>query len=72
MQAASLAANGLESILFTDEQIFAAEDVFNKKNEKVYAKTFKDAENINPRLVCVRVRHLAAVMIWCGITSKQL
>lgn len=41
-----------------------------KKKEKVYAKTFKDAENINPRLQ--RVRHLAAVMIWCGITSKQL
>lgn len=44
------AVNGHESIIFTKEQNFTVEKVFNTPNNKIYANFFKDAKSAIPRV----------------------
>lgn len=64
------ADNGHENILFTDEKIFTVEEVFNKQNDKIYARTSKEAKNTVPRVQ--RGHHPASVMVWWGYPIKEL
>lgn len=53
-------------ILFTDEKIFTVEASFNKQNDRVYARSSKDACD---KIPCVqRGHHPASVMVWWGVS----
>lgn len=62
------ASNGHENILFTDEKNFTVEEVFNKQNDKVYARTSEEAKTIVPRVQ--RGHHPTSVMVWWGVSHK--
>lgn len=55
-----------KKILFTDEKIFTVEESFNKQNDRVYARSSKEASELVPRIE--RGHYPASVMVWWGVT----
>lgn len=53
-------------ILFTDEKIFTVEEKFNKQNDRVYAKSSKEAAELVPKVQ--KGHHPASVMVWWGVS----
>ena len=51
------------SILFTDEKVFTVEQVLNKQNDRIYAKS-------RSHTVISRKSHPQSVMVFAGITSN--
>ncbi|WKX94524.1 hypothetical protein Q1695_011645 [Nippostrongylus brasiliensis] len=49
-------------ILFTDEKLFTVEEVLNRQNHRVYAKS-------NPHVAVSRSSHPASVMVFAGVTA---
>ena len=62
------AANGHRRILFTDEKIFSVEETFNAQNDRVYAKSSREAGEKAPRVQ--RGHHPASVMVWWGVSYE--
>lgn len=58
--------NKHRKILFSDEKIFTVEEKFNKKNDKVYAKSSREANQAVKRVQ--RGHHPASVMVWWGVS----
>lgn len=59
------AKNAHRQILFTDEKIFTVEESFNKQNDRVYARSSREASQLIPRVQ--RGHHPASVMVWWGV-----
>lgn len=55
-------------ILFTDEKIFNVEEHYNKQNDKVYARSSKEASQVVPRIQ--KGHHPASVMVWWGVSYE--
>lgn len=53
-------------ILFTDEKIFTVEEKFNKQNDRIYARSSKEAAELVPRVQ--KGHHPASVMVWWGVS----
>lgn len=53
-------------ILFTDEKIFTVQEKFNKQNDRVYARSSKEASELIPRVE--KGHHPASVMVWWGVS----
>ena len=53
-------------ILFTDEKIFTIEEKFNKQNDRVYARSSREAKKKVGRVQ--RGHHPASVVVWWGIS----
>lgn len=60
------AKNAHRRILFTDEKIFTVEESFNKQNDRVYARSSREASELIPRVE--RGHHPASVMVWWGVS----
>ena len=59
-------ADGLHrKILFTDEKIFTIEDKFNRQNDRVYAHSSKETQEVIGRVE--RGHHPSSVMVWWGV-----
>lgn len=56
------------SILFTDEKIFTIEEKFNRQNDRVYARSSREATEMVGRVE--RGHHPASVMVWWGVSWK--
>lgn len=59
------AKNRHRKIMFTDEKIFTVEESFNKQNDRVYAQSSLQANELVPRVQ--RGHHPASVMVWWGV-----
>jgi hypothetical protein len=59
------ANNGHRRILFTDEKIFTVEEKFNRQNDRVYARSSKEAAEKIPKVE--RGHHPASIMVWWGV-----
>lgn len=57
-----------QKILFTDEKIFTVEESYNKQNDKVYARSSKEASAIIGKVQ--RGHHPASVMVWWGVSYE--
>lgn len=57
---------GYKKILFTDEKIFSIEEKFNKQNDRIYAKSYREAKSKVPRVQ--RGHHPLSVMVWWGVS----
>lgn len=55
-------------ILFTDEKNFTVEEKFNKQNDRVYARSSKEAAELVPRVQ--KGHHPASVMVWWGVSYE--
>lgn len=53
-------------ILFTDEKIFTVEEKFNKQNDRVYARSSREAREVVAKVQ--RGHHPASVMVWWGVS----
>ena len=47
-----------KEILFTDDKMFTVEGTFNKQNDRVYARSSREARKLVPRI------DPASVMVW--------
>lgn len=55
-----------KKILFSDEKIFSVEESFNKQNDRVYARSSREARELMP---CIERGHFpASVMVWWGVS----
>jgi hypothetical protein len=60
-----------KEITFTDEKYFTVEETFNKQNDRVYLRSFKEASELVPGNE--RNHYPASVMVWWeGVTSLYL
>ncbi|VVC32817.1 Hypothetical protein CINCED_3A023201 [Cinara cedri] len=64
------AKNGHRQILFTDEKIFIVEEIFNRQNDRVYARNSREAAKKNQRIE--RGHHPALVMVWWGVSYEGI
>nr|AEO90418.1 putative MhmaT1 transposase [Misgolas hubbardi] len=62
------AHNHHRQILFSDEKIFTIEESFNSQNDRVYASTSQEAQDIAPRIM--RGHYPASVMVWWGVSYE--
>ena len=60
------ANNGHRNILFTDDKIFTTEESFNRRNDRVYASSSREASEIVPK--DQRGHHPSSVMFWWGVS----
>lgn len=57
---------GHRQILFTDEKIFTVEEKFNRQNDRVYARSSREAAEKVGKVE--RGHHPALVMVWWGVS----
>ena len=60
------AGNGHRRILFKDEKIFNIEESFNRRNDKIYATSSRDAREKAPKIQ--RAHYPVSVMVWWGVS----
>ncbi len=53
-------------ILFTDEKYFYVQEKFNRQNDRIYARSSRDAREKAPPVE--RGHHPSAVMVWWGVS----
>ena len=60
-----------KEILFTDEKHFFVAETFNKQNDRVYARSSKEAHELVPGIK--RGHYPASVMVWWnGVNSLHI